>query len=281
MVDVATLRGLHSRLADIPWCVYFHENQFAYPLSTRQVSCLEPQLVQLYGGLATRNLLFNSAFNLDSYLAGVDGLLRKMPDALPGGIVDRLAAKAEILPVPISLTPDDVVADPRLIVWNHRWDYDKGPEVFAAAILQLHASGEAFRLALLGPRPARPPTALQQIRKACGDRILVDDKVDSGRYREILSRAGIVVSSARHEFQGLAIMEAVTAGCSPLVPDALCYPEQYAEAYRYPPGDVAALAERLRTWLHDGPPPAPDMIAWSAASLAPRWRERLHALYRQ
>ena len=36
MVDLATLRGLNPRIAHVPACYYFHENQFAYPAARRR-----------------------------------------------------------------------------------------------------------------------------------------------------------------------------------------------------------------------------------------------------
>ena len=42
--------------------------------------------------LAAGRLLFNSAFNRDRLLGGLAALLAKMPDAVPDGIVDSLAA---------------------------------------------------------------------------------------------------------------------------------------------------------------------------------------------
>lgn len=44
-------------------------------------------MVQIYGGLAADKLLFNSAFDRDSYLQGVGQLLEQMPDAVPAGVV--------------------------------------------------------------------------------------------------------------------------------------------------------------------------------------------------
>ena len=102
MVDLATLRGLNPRIAQVPAWYYFHENQFAYPSSSRQVDCIEPQMVQLYGALAAQRVLFNSAYNRDSFLDGVAALLRKMPDAVPDGVIGDLAARAEVLPIPVA-----------------------------------------------------------------------------------------------------------------------------------------------------------------------------------
>ncbi|ABI56952.1 tRNA-queuosine alpha-mannosyltransferase domain-containing protein [Alkalilimnicola ehrlichii MLHE-1] len=274
MVDLATLRGLNPRLARVPAYYYFHENQFAYPVSPRQVKSVEPQMVQLYGALAAQRLLFNSAFNRDSFLSGVRTLLRKMPDAVPGGIVEALAARAAVLPVPVEPLPPGQ-RDPRLILWNHRWEYDKRPDLFADAMLALHRRGADFRLALLGARPEPAPEPLRRLRQALPERIVADGRVDRAEYRHLLARAGVVVSTAEHEFQGLAMLEAVSAGACPLAPDALCYPEQYPPAHRYPGGDHRALVERLYGWLRDGPPPAPDVSGWLAPRLEPAWRALL------
>lgn len=275
MVDLATLKGLHPHLARVPAWYYFHENQFAYPASVHQVRSVEPQIVQIYGALAADRLFFNSAFNRDSFLDGVDALLRRMPDCVPEGIRERLQPKSEVLPVPIRAIPPATERDPRLIVWNHRWEYDKAPDVFADAILALAERGMDFRLALLGPRPDPVPDALRRLRKTVPERIVADGKVDTRAYEALLARAGIAVSTALHEFQGLAMLEAAGAGVRPLVPDHLCYPEQYPAAYRYPPGDAAALTDRLAQWLQDTLPPPVDVSPWYADNLHPAWTERL------
>ncbi len=273
MVDIATLKGLHPRVAGVPVDYYFHENQFAYPVSVQQVRSVEPQIVQLYGALASQRLLFNSAFNRDSFLEGVEDLLRRMPDAVPDGVRERLAPRCQVLPVPVPAVLPARERDPRLILWNHRWEYDKAPEVFADALVRLHAAGHDFRLALLGRRPPREtPTALARIREAMPERIIADGRVDDARYRALVGGAGIVVSTAIHEFQGLSVLEACSAGVRPLVPDALCYPEQYPGDYRYPPGDARTLADRLAGWLDEGLPEPVDVSAWLTPALAPRWR---------
>lgn len=279
MVDLATLRGLHPRLGGVPTDYYFHENQFAYPLGAHQVRSVEPQMVQLYGALCADRLVFNSRFNRDSFLAGVDTLLGKMPDQVPVGVSARLAARAQICPVPILSPPlPEAGHQSDLIVWNHRWEYDKAPEVFADAMLRLAAEGVGFRLALLGGRHGRIHPALQRLRDQLSDRIVADGRLPAAEYRHWLAQAGIVVSTAIHEFQGLAMLEAVNAGAAPLVPDALCYPEQYPAAYRYPAGDIDALVERLAAWLRGSRPTTPDVSAWRESALHPSWKELLGGL---
>ena len=74
---------------------------------------------------------------------------------------------------------------------------------------------------------------------------------DDAGYRRVLCGSHMVLSTALHEFQGLAVQEAVACGCLPLVPDRLAYPEFFPAACRYPshPQDAgreaAGLAEQL------------------------------------
>ena len=48
---------------------------------------------------------------------------------------------------------------------------------------------------------------------------------DRASYLEWLGTCDVVVSTARHEFYGIAVLEAVATGCAPLLPTRLAYPE--------------------------------------------------------
>ena len=101
MVDLATLKGLVPSLANVPAVVYFHENQFAYPTRERQFDSVEPKMVTLYAALAADRIAFNSDYNRSTFMGGVETLLASLPDAVPAGIVESLAAKSVVLPVPL------------------------------------------------------------------------------------------------------------------------------------------------------------------------------------
>ncbi|HEY9200110.1 MAG TPA: DUF3524 domain-containing protein [Gammaproteobacteria bacterium] len=275
MVDLATLKGLHPRLAAVPAIYYFHENQFAYPVGEQQHDSVDPQMVQLYGALAADQLLFNSSFNRDSFFNGIDELLQKLPDQTPHNLLPRLEAKSAILPVPIrSLANANAHKNPQLVVWNHRWEYDKNPQLFADALLQLKKKNQPFQLALLGERANRKPAALFQIEQQLASHIVFNGRASRDDYQHYLQQAAIVVSTAIHEFQGLAILEAVSAGAAPLVPDDLCYREQYPAMFRYPPRDSQALADKLLQMLQQTPA-APDVSAWYEENLVDYWRQYL------
>ncbi len=282
MVDLSTIKGLHPHLSHVPCVYYFHENQFAYPTSQQQHASIDPQMVQLYGALSADKCLFNSTYNKHSFLSGIDALLKKLPDEVPKNIVSRLKTKSEILPVAISpveifKTEQAQAKNPQLILWNHRWEYDKAPDIFVDALEQLEKTGIEFQLALLGDRADKTPASLLKIEKMFHHRIIANGKVSKQEYNKILSLASIVVSTAIHEFQGLSILEAVTAGAIPIVPNDLCYKEQYADIYRYSPDNPQALVEKLRHFLNPiNRPTAPDVSFWSSQQLKQAWHQLLN-----
>jgi len=72
------------------------------------------------------------------------------------------------------------------------------------------------------------------------------------------------------------MLEAVGAGAIPIVPDALCYREQYPEQYRYPVDDSNALAEKITHFLNTEKPIAPDVSFWSSDKLEQQWQALLN-----
>lgn len=274
MVDIATIKGMHPELAGIPVTLYFHENQFAYPVGDRQHSSIDPQMVQLYGALSSERCLFNSRFNLESMLKGVGDLLNKLPDAVPESVVDELRAKSSVLPVAVETVNTDTIPAQTgtmpMILWNHRWEYDKRPDRFEAVLDTLANRGVDFQLALLGPRPEKVPGELSAIREKHAARIVADGMVPRAEYETLLKRARVVISTADHEFQGLSMIEAVSAGATPVVPDALCYREQYPGRFRYTPGNIEEAADRVSDALQHSSPV--DISRWTASHTGELWR---------
>ncbi len=244
MCDIAALRGLVPSLATTPCLVYFHENQFAYPDSERETSRVEAQMVTLYGALAADAVVFNSEYNQRTFIAGVVQLAKKLPDGISPNLGAVLLQKSRVLPVPV--TPKPLQAPDRSetsrrrndrfqLVWNHRWEYDKGPEILLAVLQQLptalpltvHVLGQSFRKV---PTEFNDIYALLTARGWLGQWGFV---LDRDAYWAILSEAQVVLSTAHHDFQGLSVIEAAMAGARPLVPDALAYPEWFDSSCRY------------------------------------------------
>lgn len=270
MTDLATVKGLFpGQLAGVPSVVYFHENQFAYPLMPGAVESVEPAMVNLYSALAADRVVFNSHYNRRSFLDGARRFLSRMPDRLPADALARVEARCEVIPVPVReafFRARRPAADgtPRL-VWNHRREYDKGPDTLLAAVSWLADRGVAFHLELAGQRFRRAPGAFAELARRFPDRVRDRGHVDEAGYADFLADGGFVLSTALHDFQGLSVLEAAAAGCVPVVPDRLAYPEWIGERYRYPwQGDPArdgqALGRRLSELLEASPAPQPPAL---------------------
>jgi glycosyltransferase involved in cell wall biosynthesis len=300
MVDLATLRGLVPALARLPSALYFHENQFGYPPGDGPHGLLEAQMVSLYSALAADLLLFNSAYNRSTFLDGVATLLGRMPDRVPPAVADLLAGKSRLLPVPVELAAPDAArqtparaatdARPLHLLWNHRWEYDKGPDRLLLACQALLARGVAFTLSVVGQQFRRRPRALDDLQRLleqsdCATLAHFGHIQSRHEYVQLLRQADVVLSTALHDFQGLAVLEATACGCYPLVPDRLAYVEYLPAQCRYPscPDDPAqeaaglaqAIAQRVaqRSQRH-----SVDLSRFAPGRLTPRYRELLERL---
>ncbi len=243
--DGVLLSGLMS-LADLkalapgpfpPAAVYFHENQLTYPLSEGETRDAALAWTNVTTALCADRVLFNSRFHRSVFLEALPGLVRLMPDYRPGWVTESIRARSSVL-YPGCRFParagnrSRAGGESPLIVWNHRWEYDKAPAVFFDALETLAEGGLDFRLALLGERYRNVPDAFAKALERHGERIVqygfVPSKAD---YFDWLRRGTVVVSTAIQENFGIAVIEAVRSGCIPVLPRRLSYPELVPPEY--------------------------------------------------
>ncbi|MFU8847951.1 MAG: DUF3524 domain-containing protein [Opitutales bacterium] len=278
LTDVVNLKAHRPALRDTPLWLYFHENQFAHPLSDRQWESHQQgwQFQSMQNAFLADHISFNTTFNFDSFIAGARSLLKKFPEKLPGRPLDRIIERADVLPVPLTERFRAFYNEPKRakrIIWNHRWEWDKQPKVFLDALIALHREGFDFELAMLGSGSGRAPYAFREEADILSDHLIHWGEADEDRYAGFIRSADIGVSAALHDFQGLAMLELAQAGATVVVPRRVAYPEVlpgacfYAGAPDDPERDTAnlktALAEaltadrrrqidpsRLPTWEH-------------------------------
>jgi glycosyltransferase involved in cell wall biosynthesis len=242
-VDVAVLRALLTKVKG--WnqaarlCVYFHENQFYYP--ERQASSRNFQFaaINFHSALAADRIAFNSFYNAETFFSGCRKYLQSASEMGLSTTMDQLRARSSILFPGIDFTDIDRMAKdldngPPVILWNHRWEHDKNPDIFFQVVNDLASVGIDFRLILLGKTFPNSPKCFAESKNTLGARIIHYGYVAAyADYVALLCRSQVVVSTALHEFFGIAIIEAVRAGCLPLLPERLAYPELFDKEYLY------------------------------------------------
>ena len=253
-IDAAVLRSmLAGQGLHIPLAVYFHENQFAYPGRIQDPSVHQFTNINWTTALVADALFFNSRFNLESFLSGIKSFLKKAVDVDLLSTVEQIKAKSIVLYPGIDFAAIDRAVNKSapctqpVIVWNHRWEHDKDPETFFDAVFELQEQGVDFKLVILGQHFRYQPEIFARAAKQLAAHILHFGYVDSrDQYAALLHQGDVVVSTAGHEFFGIAVLEAVRSGCRPLVPDRLSYRELYPGKYRY---DAEPLTDALKRVL--------------------------------
>ncbi|MBN2340508.1 MAG: DUF3524 domain-containing protein [Deltaproteobacteria bacterium] len=232
MVNLAELQGLWK--TEVPLVQYMHENQLTYPLEDGSEPDANYVMTDLLSMLAADRVVFNTNFHRTALLQAADAFVLRLPDFKPGWIVSRLAEKSEVLYPGVQLS--DRVAAARanersphagpVLLWNHRWEYDKQPNVFLALLRLLRKQGTPFLLLLLGDRATVPHSDMIRIEQEFPLQIVFSGYAESSiAYERWLSRADIAFSAAIQENFGIAAVEAMSAGCAPLFPRRLAYPE--------------------------------------------------------
>ncbi len=251
-IDLATLKALLVQKGIVvPIAVYFHENQFAYPNQLNDSSMYQFTAINFTSALAADTIAFNSEYNRETFLEGAAGFMNKAVDMDIRHKVEEIKKKSVVLYPGIDFTGFDEVENRKenkvpVIVWNHRWEHDKDPDTFFKTMMQLSGEGRDFRLIVLGQHFQRCPEIFIEAERALEKHILhFRYAQDRTEYIRLLHQADIVVSTAIHEFFGMAVLEAVRCGCRPLVPDRLSYRELFPKEYRYPECGFAKAISRL------------------------------------
>ncbi|KAI0233378.1 Glycosyltransferase-like domain-containing protein 1 [Lamellibrachia satsuma] len=290
VLNLAELAALRPDLGRLRKVVYFHENQLMYPVRKSQDRDFQYGYNQVLTCLVADVVIFNSCFNMTSFLDNIASFMKLIPDHRPRGLADQIRPKCRIVHFPIQFPDwcrDDVprtkptcltlmkqsnvnrtVCDsndgdtssetqcnkelqqqlhlvegsditdsatrPLHIVWPHRWEHDKSPNAFFLTLYKLQKQGLSFKVSVLGETYtdvldifAEAAEKLKSHIVAWGFQSFKDDY-----YRHLVA-ADVVVSTAAHEFFGVAMLEAVYLGCYPLCPRRLVYPEIFPDECLY------------------------------------------------
>ena len=247
MVNVPAVLSLaRPELQTVPVVLYFHENQLTYPLPPDRERERAYAITNYLSALAADRVVFNSQFHFDEFIDALPQLLRDFPDFTNMHTVRDLREKSSVLHLGMDLAAHDEYkghrttrslhsTQPPVVLWNQRWEYDKNPSAFFRVMNRLDDAGVPFRLILAGKHFHEQPEEFEQAFERYAERILhYGYAEDFAEYSRLLHRADVVVSTARHEFFGVAVQEAIYCGCHPVLPNRLSYPELIPETHHEP-----------------------------------------------
>ncbi|HIG10031.1 MAG TPA: DUF3524 domain-containing protein [Planctomycetes bacterium] len=276
------------RFAELPRVVYFHENQLTYPLSPGRQELERDShygFTNIQSCLVADGLVFNSAFHLEDFSQAAFEFLRHLPRPSPRAELERALQRAQVIAPGIELenfalgsgAPPEA---PLRVLYNHRFEHDKDPLSFLRALIAVREGGARFELVLLGESFKSRPEGCAECLETLEPTILRRGFAASrSEYVRLLESADVVVSTARHEFFGISVLEAMAAGATPLLPDRLSYPELVGPEASHEAlyADEADLCARLRRLAA-----APELARQPAQRgrwriLASRWSARATA----
>ncbi|UCF04507.1 MAG: DUF3524 domain-containing protein [bacterium] len=264
MLDLTTFLAMtRGRTAHVRTAVYFHENQLTYPWSEQDTDPVRDRdahygFINYASALAADAVFFNSRYHLDSFLAALEPFLGAFPDHGEVENVARIRDRSRVLPLGLDLKRFDLHRSGRprsgapLVVWNHRWEYDKNPEGFFRALFRLQDMDCTFEVAVLGERFHEAPAIFTEAARRLGSRIVrFGYAEDFDEYAAWLWRADIRPVTSIHDFFGASVVQAIYCNCYPLLPKRLAYPEhipaEHHDAFLY--GDDEGLLGMLRNRL--------------------------------
>jgi len=246
-VDVAMLRAMLSSLegwnCGARYLTYFHENQFVYPRQDGKAN-YQFTAINFNTALASDKIAFNSYFNQQSFLKNCRKYVKTATDMKLSWTVEAMEEKSEVIYPGIDFTEiDNSERKPPgtvpVIVWNHRWEHDKNPQEFFDALVDLENMGVDFKIILLGQSFRFRPECFDTAQLHFKEKIVHSGFAESySEYASLLKQGDIIVSTSLHEFFGIAVIEALRAGCLPLLPARLSYPELFENNFLYSDGEL-------------------------------------------
>ena len=154
-----------------------------------------------------------------------------MPDFNNFNTIDSITRKSKVLNIGCDLDKFNKYKCNRdnsipIILWNHRWEFDKNPDDFFNILFEIKKDEIEFKLVVLGEKFENYPLIFDKAKDKLKDNILAFDYVDSfSAYAKWLWKCDILPVTSNQDFFGISIIEASFCNTIPILPNRLSYPE--------------------------------------------------------
>lgn len=240
MLDFTTFLSLtRKKTYNIPAIIYFHENQISYPWSPNDIDVKKNRdshygFINYSSALSSDHILFNSNYHMNTFMNELNPFLKNFPDHNELDSINIIKRKSKTLHLGLDLKRFDLKKikkkEKPSILWNHRWEYDKNPELFFSILEKVKNEGYKFNLIVIGENFSQSPEIFDRAKKNFKDELIHWGYAKTFElYAELLWRADILPVTSNQEFFGISVMEAIYCGNWPILPNRLTYPELLPE----------------------------------------------------
>uniref|UniRef100_A0A8C3YLW9 tRNA-queuosine alpha-mannosyltransferase n=1 Tax=Catagonus wagneri TaxID=51154 RepID=A0A8C3YLW9_9CETA len=267
VLNLTELVALRPDLGKLKKILYFHENQLVYPVKKCQERDFQYGYNQILSCLVADVVVFNSVFNMESFLTSIGKFMKLIPDHRPKDLESIIRPKCQVIYFPIRFP------DVRRFLPKHK-------AAHLQKILSLKESGTAApSMAILFQQEQRgSENLLESLDSESGscDVTQREHLGSSARQESYLKTFSASDNSSSHHEENkqnprdvshgadeqqkpLHIvwphrwLEAVYCGCYPLCPKDLVYPEIFPAEYLY--STPEQLSKRLQNFCK-----RPDII---------------------
>lgn len=259
MMDVALYKSLID--VNIPIFYFLHENQLTYPTSLREDRKEEFHygFINYKSCLAADYLGFNSDYHLRTFTNALEKLLSRLPDYQSAqASLNEIRNKSKILWIGIELDRINKIiksrkalpSGPPIILWNHRWEHDKNPQLFSNLLHHIRDRNIKFRLVLLGDN-SEFSTIYKALLQDFAENILHQGfVVDFKAYVSLMAGSHIYPVTSSQDFYGISVLEAISCGPTPILPANRVYsdfvPElEYPRLFYHNDSELFSKVEQL------------------------------------
>ncbi|XP_067155512.1 tRNA-queuosine alpha-mannosyltransferase isoform X3 [Apteryx mantelli] len=259
VLNLAELVALRPDLGKLKKVLYFHENQLAYPVQKCQERDFQYGYNQILSCLVADVVVFNSAFNMESFLTSIGKFMKLIPDHRPKDLEEIIRPKCQVLYFPVKFPdvsrfmPEHKLARLEKLIGVKRTGdaYQREglpPRQQSGALGGLmKASGVRLESGLCegqpglpATQPERPPSPLATPEKpGQAGASESTNPCQEGDKQHLTFNPCNILSGAGYQQRPLHVVwphrwvEAVYCGCYPLCPKALVYPEIFPAEYLY------------------------------------------------